>query len=111
MSFPYTSKTLKNGNTYDLNARLEMSAHEEAATDMNEQNDENSARFSPDIIEEKIEANLEPLHAQISAVAGMMDRLIQGKSARKFTTLKTREPQPRSKSLFAKASGTSRFHL
>ena len=60
MSLPYTSsKTLRGGNTYDLNARLEMFAHGEDAmegdaTDTNEQTDEGSARVSTDIFEEQI---------------------------------------------------------
>ena len=42
-----------------------MSTHgeetmEEMATDTNERKDENGVKFSPDIIEEKIKANLEP---------------------------------------------------
>ena len=75
-----------------------MSAHgedamEETARDKCVQNDENSARFSPHLIEESIKANLEPLHAEISALTEMMDRLIQGNSAREFTTASTRELQ------------------
>ena len=75
------SKTLKSRNTYDLNARLEMSAYgeeamEETATEMKEQNDENSGILSPDLIEERNKASLEPLHAQISDLTEMMDRLI-----------------------------------
>ena len=114
MSFPYTSKTLRSGKTKDLSARPKMSTYREeamegTATDMDEQNDENSARFSPDMIEERIKANLEPLHAQISALTEMMDRLFQGNSAREFTTASTHEPRPRSESPFVEAPGTSRF--
>ena len=114
MSFPYMSKNLRSGNTNDLSARLEMSAYrgeamEGTATDMNEQNDESSARFSPDMIVERIKANLEPLHAQISALMEMMDRLFQSNSAREFTTASTREQRPGSESLFVESPGTSRF--
>ena len=82
---------------------------EGADTDANELNDEDSARFSPGVTEGKIKLNLEPLHAQISVLMEMMDRLIQGNSAREFTTASTRELRPRFESLFAEAPGTSRF--
>ena len=49
-----------------------MSAHEEEVTrevgvDANEGNEENSVRLSPYLVDERIEANLEPLQAQIFA--------------------------------------------
>ena len=79
MSFSHTYKTLRSGNTYDSHARPEMSAHEENATDeaefdVNEQNHQANARLSPDMIEENIKTNLEPLYARISALTEMMDR-------------------------------------
>ena len=80
-----------------------------AATDTKEQNDEGSARLSPDIIEERIKANLEPLHTQIFALTEMMDRFFQGNSAREFTTASTHEARPRPESPFAEAPRTSRF--
>ena len=91
-----------------------MSAHQEEVTgeveaDATEGNEENNVKFSPDLVDEKIKASLEPLHSQISALTETMDRLIQNNSARKFTTASTREPQSRPESPFAEASGTSRF--
>ena len=73
-----------------------MSAHEEEVTgevevDTSGGNEENNVRFSPDLIDERIKASLEPLHAQIFAVTEMMDCFIQGISARKSTTASTRE--------------------
>ena len=59
--------------------------------------------------EEMIKANLEPMHAQISALTEMMVRLIQDSSAREFTTASIRKPRPKSQSFFAEAQGTSRF--
>ena len=105
---------MRSWNTYDSNARLEISAHgketmEEVATDTNKVNDKNSVRFSPYIIEETIKANLELLHAQISALTEIMDRLIQGNAARAFKTASTRELRPRPESPFAEAPVTSRF--
>ena len=58
----------------------------EAEIDASEQNDQTDTRFSPDMIEERIKANLEPLHAQVSASTELMDKLIQGNSARELTT-------------------------
>ena len=82
---------------------------EEVAKETIERNDENILRFSPDIIEETIKANLEPLHAQIFALTEYMDRLIQGNSARDFTTAGTRELRQQSESPFAEAPGTCSF--
>ena len=57
-----------------------MSAHEEETTGTNEDNEENSIRLSPDLVDEKIKASLESLHAQISALTEVMDRLLQSNS-------------------------------
>ena len=59
-----------------------MSAHEEKSTTASKsnaakRNNEISTGFSPDLIEERIKANLEPLHAQISTLTQMMDKLVQ----------------------------------
>ena len=53
---------------------------------MIEGSEENSIRFSPEILEERIKARLEPPHVQISALTEMMDRLIQKHSAKESTT-------------------------
>ena len=71
-----------------------MSAHEgetvvKVKTIATERNDDASAKFFPDKIKESIKANLEPLHALISALTRMMDRLIQGNSAIDSTTSST----------------------
>ena len=68
MSFSLKYKTLRNGNTYYLQTRPEMSAHEELSTtasELNEaeQNNETSTGLSPGFIDERIKANLEHLHA------------------------------------------------
>ena len=54
---------------------------------------ETDTGLSPDMIEEKLKLNLEPLHDQISALTQLLDNLIQGNSAREFMTAGTREPQ------------------
>ena len=53
-----------------------------------ERNDETRKGFSS---EEKIKANFEPLHAQISALTQILDRLFQGNLVREFTTISIRE--------------------
>ena len=68
-----------------------MSAHGdentgEAETGIIESSKEKIRGFSPEVVDERIKASLEPLHAQISALAEMMDRLIQSNSAKENTT-------------------------
>ena len=58
-----------------------MSGHEEEPTvaihtNVTERSDETSTSYSPDMIKEKIKANQETLHAQISVLTQMMDELI-----------------------------------
>ena len=50
-----------------------MSAHEEEMAggterQANDENEENSLKLSPEIVDERITANYEPLHAQLSAL-------------------------------------------
>ena len=64
-----------------------MSAHEEQATEAfevhtAEQGDEGNMEFSPNFVEERIKANLEPIHAQITMQTQMMSELTQYHSAR-----------------------------
>ena len=54
-----------------------------------------------------IKANLERLHAQISALTEMIDRFIQGTSVRKITTASTREFRIQSESPLAETPGAS----
>ena len=53
---------------------------------MTEGSEENSIRFSPELVDERIKASLEPLHPQITALNEMMDRLIQSDAAKEATT-------------------------
>ena len=59
MSFSYKSKTLGSGNSYESNAQIEMSTHEEEVTgevegDATEGNEEDSVKLSPELSDEKI---------------------------------------------------------
>ena len=114
MSFSYKFKTLRIGNWYDSSAQPEMSAHEEEVTgevevNSNEGNEENSVRFSLDLVDERIKASLEPFHAQISALTEMMDRFIQSNSTRELTTAGTRETRYHYESPLSGAPRNSRF--
>ena len=73
-----------------------MSALEEEVTgeveaDATEANEENSIGFSSDLVNERVKASLGPLHAQISALIEMMDRLIQSNSVKEATTASSLE--------------------
>ena len=79
-----------------MKTRPEMTAQEEQATAASKPNaagriSETGTIFSPDLIEEKFKANLEPLHPQISGLKQMMDKLIQDNSAVAYPTASTRE--------------------
>ena len=67
-SFPNKFKTVRSGNSYGSNAKLETSTDEEDVTreveaDAIEGNEEKSERFSSNLVDEKIKASLESLHA------------------------------------------------
>ena len=64
-----------------------MSAHEEQPNEASETYtaewiDENCIELIPDLIAERIKANLEPFNAQISTLKQMMNKRIQDNSAR-----------------------------
>ena len=86
MSFSYRFKIIRIGNSYDLRTEPKMSTHEDentrqAGTRIIEGSEKNSFIFSPKILDARMEASLEPLHAQISALTKMMGRLIQSNSS------------------------------
>ena len=90
-----------------------MSAYEEVTwkveVDATEGNEENSIRFFPNLVDERIKASLEPLHAQISALTEMMDRLTQSNLARETTTTSSWETRHQYESPFSGVPGSSRF--
>ena len=92
----------------------EMSAHEREVTgdvdaDAGDGIEESSIRFSPDLVDERIKASPERLHAQISALTQIMDRLIQSNSAKETTTASSRETRHQYESPFSVITGSSRF--
>ena len=114
MSFFYKFKTLRTWNSYDSGVQIEMSAHEEevrgeAEMDATEGNEDNSIRVSPDLVDERIRASLEPLHAQISVLTEMMDRLIQSNSAKGTTMASSREIRHEYESPYSAVPGSARF--
>ena len=91
-----------------------MSAREEEVigeveTNATEGKEKNSVRVSADLVDEKIKASLEFLHAQISALTEMMDRLIQSKSARETTAANTYETRYQYELPSSGALGAPRF--
>ena len=90
-----------------------MSAHgdenTEAETGIIEGSEENSSSFSPELVNERIKASLEPLHAQISALTEMMDRLIQSNSAEESTMASSRGFGHQYESPYSEGPGSSKF--
>ena len=91
MSFFGEFKTIESGNSYNLRTQPKMSTHGDentgvAETGITEGSDEGHIRFSPELVDERIKASLEPRHAQISALTEMMDRLIQSTLTTESTT-------------------------
>ena len=73
MSFSYKFNPLRSRNSYNARTQPEMSTHGdentgEAETGMIEGSEENSIIFSPELVDERLKASLEPLHAQIAAL-------------------------------------------
>ena len=73
-----------------------MSAQEEQSTAASESNaakriSRTSTEVSPELFKERIKANLEPLHAHITALTQMMNKLIRDNSAKAYSTANTRE--------------------
>ena len=66
-------------------------------------------RFSLEFVDARIKANLEPLHAQISALCEMMDYLIQSSSAKDTTTASSRENRHQYELPYSGVPGSSRF--
>ena len=114
MNFCYKFKTLSSENSCDSNAQLKLLAHKKDVTgkvqaEPTEGNEENTVRFFPDLVDEKIKASFEPLHAQISAHTEMMDHLIQSNSAREITTAGFCETRHQYESSYSRVPGFSRF--
>ena len=114
MSFFYKFRTLRSGNSYDLRTQPKISTHGdentgEAETGIIEGSEENSIRFSPELVEERIKASLELLHAQISALTEMMDRLIQSNSTKESTTASSRGFVHQYESPYSEGPGSSKF--
>ena len=114
MSFSYKFNTLRGGNSYDCRTKPEMSAHGgentgETETGIIEGSEKNSMGFSPELVDKTIEASLEPLHAQISALIEMMDRLIRRNSAKEATRASSRGIRHQYETPYSKTSRSYRF--
>ena len=84
-------------------------SNKEVETGTIEGNEEIIIRFTRDLVDERIKASLEPLHAQISALTEMIDYLIQSNSARETTTAGCREIQHQYESPYPGVPRSSRF--
>ena len=114
MSFSYKFKTLRSENLHNLRTQPKMSMRRdentgEAETGMIEGSKENSTRFSPDLVDYRIKASLDPLHAQIFALTEMMDSLIQSKSTKESTTASFRGFGHQYESPYGVGPGSSKF--
>ena len=93
-----------------------MSAHgdeieEEVEKGIIDGSEENGIRFSSELLDERMKVSLEPLHAQISALAEMMDRLIQSNLTSESTKASSRGPGLQFESPYSEGPGSSKFPM
>ena len=86
-NFSHDYRTLASSKTDSLNSHLKMSVNAEHSGDApvardSKRADEPITRVSPDLIEEKIKANFEPLTEQISTLTQLLNQLTQENSTR-----------------------------
>ena len=111
MSFSHKHRAPRRGITRDLSSQRTVRSRRTNDTRIRNQADrsnETRTRLS-NLIEERIKANPEALHAQI-AVTLMLDKLIR-KPVREFLTATFREPRFPSRSPRTDGAGTSRTPL
>ena len=114
MSFSCEFKAIRSGNSYDLRTLPKMSTHgdentRESETGITEGSHESNIRFSPELVDERIKASLEPLHAQSAALTEMMDRIIQSTLTTESTTASSRGPGLQYESPYSEGPGSSKF--
>ena len=81
MSFPSDHKTVRSGKTYSQNLDLKLSVKTGNTTDASEtrgaeKTDKNINPISPEMIEERIKANIEPLNKHILTFTQLLNQLI-----------------------------------
>ena len=81
---------------------------ETSDTDTTEQGAEASTEFSPNLIEERMKSDVEPLHAQITTLTQMMSKLIQDNWARVNPLAGSRDHRFKSAYPLTDGPGTSR---
>ena len=116
MSFSYKFKTSRSRNSHDSGTQPEKSSQEdeitgEVETGIFEGNEENSMKFSLELVDERIKAILEPLNAQSSALTEMMDRLMHSNSAKETTTASSGGTRHQYESPYSEVPGSSRFPI
>ena len=91
-----------------------MSTHGDEKTGEAEQgiiegSKESNVGLSPELVDERITASFEPLHARISAFTDMMDRLIKSNLTAESTTVSTRGLGLQHESHYSERPGSSKF--
>ena len=114
MSFSYKFRPLRSGNSCNFRTQPKISKQGnentgEAETGIIEGSKENSIRFSPELVDEKIKASLEPLNAQISVLTEIMDPLIHSNLTEQYTTASSRGFRHQYESLFSERPGSCKF--
>ena len=114
MRSSYMFETLRSGKSYDSKTQSEITAHGDentgdAETGIIEGSNKNSVGFYTELLDERIKVSLERLHAQISALSEMMDRLILSNLAKKATTASYRRNTHQNESPYNERSVSSRF--
>ena len=85
-------RSFRNGKTYSHNLHLNLSVNAENNADAPTARDLERAEepingFSPDLIDEKMKANVKPLNEQISTLSQLLNQLVQENSARNTPTV------------------------
>ena len=81
----------------------------EVEVGITEGSEESNIGLSPELVDERIKASLEPLHVQISALTEVMDRIIQGNLTTESTTVSTRGLGLQHESLYSDGPGSFKF--
>ena len=90
--------------------RMSVSTEKTAGTPASrnpERTEEATNGISPELIEERIKANLGPLNEQISALTQLLNQLIKESSGRNSPTADTRTQQTQSRLSSSREAGTS----
>ena len=116
MNFSQSNRTVRNNKMYDQNIHPKLSVNEEKATNASKKYDAEEIniskdQISPELIEEKIRANLEPLNEQILTLSQLLNQLIQDNSAKATPMAGSQTHRWQTGLSLARETRVSRFHL